>query len=145
MHERPPETGLDRAVHINLARVPTLEFQPRVPTQLPTPTIQQSEPAVFPMPQLAPEGQLSTQQIGDIRTEAGDVIPDVTIAYHRWGEYEESYDGSTNVVLIEHAQTGDSNAADWWCDLVGPGKAIDTDLYCVICTNVIGGCNGSTG
>ena len=97
------------------------------------------------MPQLAPEGQLSQQPIGDIRTEAGAVIPDVTIAYHRWGEYEENADGSTNVVLIEHALTGDSNAADWWCDLVGPSKAIDTDLYCVICTNVLGGCNGSTG
>src|SRR5699024_2551799 len=124
MHERPPETGLDRAVHINLARVPTLEFQPRVPTQRPTPTLQQSEQAVFPMPQLAPEGQLTTQQIGDIRTEAGAVIPDVTIDYHRCGEYDESCGGSTNVVLIDRALTGGSNAADRWCDLVGPGKAI---------------------
>ncbi len=97
------------------------------------------------MPQLAPEGQLGLQPIGDIRTEAGASIPEVTIAYHRWGEYRAMEANTSNVVLIEHALTGDSNAAEWWTGLVGPGLAIDTDVYCVICTNVLGGCNGSTG
>lgn len=97
------------------------------------------------MPTLAPEGQLATQAIGDLTTEAGATIADATIAYHRWGDFRIKQDGRSNVVLIEHALTGDSNAAEWWADLVGPDKAIDTNVYCVICTNVIGGCNGSTG
>src|SRR5699024_11037126 len=50
-----------------------------------------------------------------------------------------------NLVLIEHALTGDTNVADWWCDLLGPGRALDTDAWCIVCTNVIGGCQGSTG
>ncbi|MFP7364970.1 homoserine O-acetyltransferase [Corynebacterium callunae] len=97
------------------------------------------------MPQFAPVGQLGTQAIGDLRTEAGAVIIEAQLAYHRWGEYRVDDEGISNVVLIEHALTGDSNAAEWWDGLIGPGKAIDTDTYCVICTNVIGGCNGSTG
>lgn len=97
------------------------------------------------MPQLAPVGQLGTQAIGDVPTEAGAVIIDAQLAYHRWGEYRVNNDGISNVLLIEHALTGDSNAAEWWDGLIGPGKAINTDIYCVICTNVIGGCNGSTG
>lgn len=97
------------------------------------------------MPTLAPSGQLEIQAIGDVSTEAGAIITNAEIAYHRWGEYRVDKEGRSNVVLIEHALTGDSNAADWWADLLGPGKAINTDIYCVICTNVIGGCNGSTG
>ncbi|WP_080796354.1 homoserine O-acetyltransferase MetX [Corynebacterium pacaense] len=97
------------------------------------------------MPQLAPEAQLNLQPIGDVRTEAGALIPEVTIAYHRWGEYTEDARGRSNVILVEHALTGDSDAAQWWGDLIGSGRALDTDHYCVVCTNVIGGCSGSTG
>ena len=84
----------------------------------------QRQAVISDMPQLGPEGQLSLQSIGDIQTEAGAVIPDVHIAYHLWGKYAELPDGTNNVVLIEHALTGDSNAADWWADLIGPGKEI---------------------
>lgn len=48
-------------------------------------------------------------------------------------------------MIIEHALTGDTNVADWWGDLLGPGRALDTDAWCIVCTNVIGGCQGSTG
>lgn len=89
---------------------------------------------------LATEGVLATVPIGAFTTEAGAEIPHVDIAYQRWGEFRGS-----NVLLIEHALTGDSDAATWWGDLVGPGKALDTDKWCVIATNVLGGCNGSTG
>ncbi|MFV8381215.1 homoserine O-acetyltransferase MetX [Corynebacterium hindlerae] len=78
--------------------------------------------------------------IGDFTTEAGAVIADVTIAYQTWGENQ-----GDNVVLVEHALTGDSDAATWWEGLVGPGRAIDTDEYFVVCTNVLGGCRGTTG
>lgn len=76
--------------------------------------------------------------IGDFTTEAGATVPDAFIAYQRWGEGDE-------VLLVEHALTGDSNVADWWGDLLGPGKALDTDRYTVVSTNVIGGCKGSIG
>lgn len=97
------------------------------------------------MVQLAPEGVLTPLRIGNFTTEAGVEIPDVTIAYQRWGEFRGEADGNNNVLLVEHALTGDTNVADWWCDLVGPGRALDTDRWCVVSTNVIGGCKGSTG
>ncbi len=96
-------------------------------------------------PPLAPAGQLAEVPIGDVRTEAGAIIPNVTVAYQRWGRYRVNEDGTNNVLLVEHALTGDSNAADWWGDLIGAGKALDTDHWCVICTNVLGGCKGTTG
>ncbi len=78
-------------------------------------------------------------------TEAGAAIPDPTIAFQRWGEFRGDPFGANNVLLVEHALTGDSNAAEWWCEVIGPGKALDTDTWCVICTNALGSCYGSTG
>ncbi|MDO4914470.1 homoserine O-acetyltransferase, partial [Corynebacterium sp.] len=49
------------------------------------------------------------------------------------------------IILIEHALTGDGNAAEWWQGLIGPGLGFDTDRYLVLCANVLGGCDGSTG
>jgi homoserine O-acetyltransferase len=48
-------------------------------------------------------------------------------------------------VLICHALTGDADAADWWGTLVGPGRAVDTDRFFVVCANLLGGCRGTTG
>ena len=67
------------------------------------------------------------------------------IAYRRWGVPRGDLDGKNNILLVEHALTGDSDAADWWCEAIGPGKALDTDEWCVICTNALGSCYGSTG
>ena len=80
----------------------------------------------------------------------GGVLPSVEVAYETYGELNE--DGS-NAVLICHAITGDSHLArhdedddpGWWEGLVGPGKAVDTDRLFVICSNVLGGCRGTTG
>jgi homoserine O-acetyltransferase len=84
--------------------------------------------------------------------DSGAALCDVDIAYETWGRLDA--DGS-NAVLLCHAWTGDSHAAGhagrghvtpgWWDDSVGPGKAIDTDKYFVVCANVLGGCQGSTG
>ena len=49
------------------------------------------------------------------------------------------------MVLIEHALTGDGDAADWWTGIIGPGLALDTTQYLVLCANCLGGCQGSTG
>ncbi|MEV6428752.1 homoserine O-acetyltransferase [Nocardia sp. NPDC051463] len=90
--------------------------------------------------------------IGDVRLENGAVVGDVHLAVQRWGELSPTLD---NVVLVEHALTGDSHVIGrpddihplpgWWDGMVGPGAPIDTDEWCVIATNVLGGCKGSTG
>lgn len=97
------------------------------------------------MANLAAHGVLETEPIGDFPTEAGGIVDEASIAYQRWGKLRIDTDGTTNVILLEHALTGDSDAAEWWKGLVGPGMALDTDRFCVICTNVIGGCTGSVG
>ncbi|QPK83623.1 homoserine O-acetyltransferase [Corynebacterium qintianiae] len=94
---------------------------------------------------LPPEGELQRVGVGSVTTEAGAAIPDPTIAFQRWGEFRGDPFGANNVLLVEHALTGDSNAAEWWCEVIGPGKALDTDTWCVICTNALGSCYGSTG
>jgi homoserine O-acetyltransferase len=80
--------------------------------------------------------------VGEIRCEAGGVLPSVTVAYETWGELNAACD---NAVLACHALSGDSHAIGWWGRLIGPGKAIDTNLYFVIGTNSLGGCQGTTG
>ncbi|RKY26127.1 MAG: homoserine O-acetyltransferase [Planctomycetota bacterium] len=87
---------------------------------------------------------------GPLQLEAGGELPEVTVAYETYGQLAPARD---NVVLICHALTGDSHVAahddqdepGWWDIVVGPGKAIDTDKFFVICPNVLGGCRGTTG
>ena len=84
--------------------------------------------------------------------EAGGVLTEVIQAYETWGKLNSD---STNAVLICHALTGDSHVSGdssashptkgWWDDIVGPGKAVDTDQFFIVCINVLGGCQGSTG
>jgi homoserine O-acetyltransferase len=66
----------------------------------------------------------------------------VDVAYATYGELDA--DGS-NAVLVCHALTGDADAADWWSMLVGPGRPVDTDRFFVVCANLLGGCQGTTG
>ncbi len=81
-------------------------------------------------------------------TEFGARLDDVKVAYETYGTLN-SY--GTNAILLCHALTGDAHAADgngrsgWWGPLIGPHRAIDTNRYFVVCTNVIGGCAGTTG
>ena len=84
--------------------------------------------------------------------DGGIALHGVTLAYETWGRLDA--DGR-NGVLLCHAWTGDSHATGpaeighptpgWWEGLIGPGLAIDTDRWFVVCTNVLGGCQGSTG
>ncbi len=84
--------------------------------------------------------------------ECGRSLGPFTLAYETWGDLSPARD---NCVLICHALTGDSHAAGyyseedrkpgWWDIMIGPGKPIDTTKYFVVCSNVIGGCMGSTG
>jgi homoserine O-acetyltransferase len=75
----------------------------------------------------------------------------ITVAYETYGTLNRD---KTNAILVAHALSGDAHAAGlyegdsapgWWDVMIGPGKAFDTERYFVICSNVIGGCKGSTG
>ena len=83
---------------------------------------------------------------------SGERIGPVTVAYETYGTLNEE---RTNAVFVCHALTGDAHAAGvyeaadskpgWWDSLIGAGLGIDTDEYFVICANVLGGCQGTTG
>ncbi|MEO0410924.1 MAG: homoserine O-acetyltransferase [Pseudomonadota bacterium] len=83
--------------------------------------------------------------------DSGEALGPITVAYETYGQLNEE---ASNAILLCHALTGDQYAASnhpvtgkpgWWDRFVGPGKLIDTDRYCVICTNVLGSCMGTTG
>ncbi len=87
-----------------------------------------------------------------IGLDVGSALRGVTIAYETWGRLA---DDASNAILLCHAWTGDSHAAGpaddghptpgWWEGIIGPGLAIDTNQFFVVCANVLGGCQGSTG
>lgn len=86
-----------------------------------------------------------------LRLEAGVNLTPFQIAYQTYGQLNEA---RSNAILVCHALTGDQHVANlhpvtgkpgWWDVLIGPGRIIDTDRFFVICSNVIGGCMGSTG
>ncbi|MDT5256287.1 MAG: homoserine O-acetyltransferase/O-succinyltransferase [Mycobacterium sp.] len=105
-----------------------------------------------PTQTLPAEGEIGIVDIGSLTTESGAVIDDVCIAVQRWGELSPTRD---NVVVVLHALTGDSHitgpagpghpTAGWWDGVAGPGAPIDTNRWCAVATNVLGGCRGSTG
>ena len=74
--------------------------------------------------------------------ECGAVLPGLTIAYHTWGELNAA---GNNVIWVCHALTANSNAQDWWPNLIGEGLAFDTEKYFIVCANILGSCYGSTG
>lgn len=96
-----------------------------------------------------------------VRLRDGEALPGITLAYETWGELNAE---RSNAVLVFHALSGSHHAAGynpalaevgdfwqpelhegWWDTLIGPGKAIDTRQFFVICANYLGGCYGSTG
>ncbi|KXU38187.1 homoserine O-acetyltransferase [Cephaloticoccus primus] len=84
--------------------------------------------------------------------KSGQVLPGFTMRYETYGQLNRARD---NAILICHALSGDHHcagrhsAADrkpgWWDHLIGPGRAVDTDRFYVICANCLGGCSGTTG
>ena len=91
--------------------------------------------------------------VGEFAFECGESVPDLELAYETYGEFT-----GDNAVLVCHALTGSAHVAGgrrradtagqahaWWDDIVGPGKAIDTTEYHVVCVNVPGSCYGSSG
>jgi len=103
------------------------------------------------------------KSIGIVKTEyievtepitlvSGKTLEKIRIAYEMYGKLNEE---KTNVILICHALSGDAHAAGyhtpndkkpgWWDGMIGPDKSFDTNKYCVICSNFLGSCNGTTG
>lgn len=77
--------------------------------------------------------------------DCGVTLAPVNVAYETYGELNAQ---KNNAILIEHAFSGDAHAAGedgWWANMIGPGKGFDTDRYFFICSNVLGGCRGTTG
>lgn len=99
-----------------------------------------------------PVGERRFAALGELELERGGVLPGVRIAYETHGTLSTAAD---NAVLVVHALTGDSHVAGvpgpghstggWWSEVVGPGRAIDTDRWFVVTPNLLGGCQGSTG
>jgi len=86
-----------------------------------------------------------------MQLDCGAMMSDITVAYNTYGTLNED---KNNAILICHALTGDQFAASrhpvtnkegWWNVLVGPGRILDTDKYFIVCSNVLGGCMGTSG
>ncbi len=102
--------------------------------------ITQTRTARIPLP---PEG---------FKLRNGGVLRELTVAYETYGKLSPARDNAVNIC---HALTGDAHVAGyqgaagekpgWWDQMIGPGKGIDTDYYFVVCTNILGGCSGTTG
>ena len=99
-----------------------------------------------------PKRHVFAQPPDEFRLESGQTLGPITLEYETYGALNSE---SSNAILVFHALSGDAHAAGyhrhsdekpgWWDNAIGPGKAFDTDRYFVICSNVIGGCRGSTG
>ncbi len=90
-------------------------------------------------------------QFDSMPLDCGETLGPLDVAYETWGELNPA---KSNAILIVHALTGDAHVAGtgsdsgkpgWWDSMVGPGKAFDTDKYFFVCSNVLGGCQGTTG
>lgn len=86
-----------------------------------------------------------------VKLDSGKILDNVSVAYETYGELNKE---KSNAILICHALTGDAHAAGWhkgdkkpgwWEIVIGPGKALDSEKYFIICSNVLGGCKGTTG
>lgn len=110
-----------------------------------------------PEPTLGSVGLVETKRVvlfseaDPLVLDSGATLAPVEVAYETYGELNEA---RTNAVFVCHALTGDAHAAGhhgdpsrtgWWDNLIGPGKPLDTDRYFVVCANLLGGCQGTTG
>lgn len=87
----------------------------------------------------------ATTTFDKLELDCGVTLGPVDCAYETYGVLNAD---RTNAILVLHAFSGDAHAAGeggWWSNMIGPGKAFDTDHYFVICSNVLGGCRGTTG
>ncbi len=91
------------------------------------------------------------EEAGPLVLETGETLAPVDVAYETYGELNAD---RSNAIVICHALTGDAHVAGhhgesktdgWWDSMIGPGKPVDTNEYFVVCSNLLGGCSGTTG
>ena len=95
--------------------------------------------------------EASVVRFDSIALDSGATLAPVEVAYETYGQLNAE---RSNAILVLHAFSGDAHAAGispetgkpgWWDNMIGPGKAFDTNKYFVISSNVLGGCRGTTG
>src|SRR6202049_2095111 len=89
--------------------------------------------------------EVATTVFPKLDLDCGVTVSPVEVAYETYGRLNES---KSNAILILHAFSGDAHAGGaggWWSSMIGPGKGFDTDQHFVICSNILGGCRGTTG
>jgi homoserine O-acetyltransferase len=95
--------------------------------------------------------EANSVRFDSIGLDSGARLAPVEVAYETYGVLNEA---RSNAILVLHAFSGDAHVAGispqtgkpgWWDNMVGPGKAFDTNQYCIVCSNVLGGCRGTTG
>jgi len=110
-----------------------------------------ANPAYAPGAWKLPGTRVRLAENQPLRLDSGVELKGVDIAFQTWGTLNAD---KSNAVLVCHALTGDhfvlgthpmTGKGGWWEQIVGPGKVVDTDRYFVICSNILGGCMGSTG
>ncbi|GMH70872.1 hypothetical protein TrLO_g3490 [Triparma laevis f. longispina] len=84
---------------------------------------------------------LTYEHEGPLTLESGEILPHAQLRYNTYGTLNST---SSNVLLINHALTGNSDLASWWGDMLGSGKSFDTDKYFIVSANILGSCYGST-
>ncbi len=133
-------------------RAPGVFRVPQPHPAAPRPTVVPPRPVAVPADSV---GVVATQYATwhePLPLDSGATLAPITLAYETYGTLNTARD---NAILLLHAFSGDAHAAGkhrpddrkpgWWDAMVGPGKTFDTDRYFVICSNVLGGCQGSTG
>lgn len=101
---------------------------------------------------VAPRQVAVCEPPGELHLQSGRILGPIDVCFETYGRLSPSADNS---VLVCHALSGDAHAAGilgpddrrpgWWDPMIGPGRGIDTDRYFVVCVNVLGGCQGTTG
>ncbi len=102
------------------------------------------------MYEVATTARENSYTFATLTLDCGKTLAPVTVVYETYGKLNSARD---NAILLLHALSGSAHAGftndkgeqGWWHDFIGPSKALDTDKYFIICSNVIGGCSGSTG
>ena len=92
---------------------------------------------------LAPTATMRDFELGDLRTERGEILTDARLRYRILGDVEAAQENGW--ILVFHALTGSADVEAWWGPLVGPGRPLDTSRHAILSTNLLGSCYGSTG
>jgi homoserine O-acetyltransferase len=92
---------------------------------------------------LAPTATMRDFELGDLRTERGEILTDARLRYRILGDVDAARENGW--ILVFHALTGSADVEAWWGPLVGPGRALDTSRHAILSTNLLGSCYGSTG